>query len=124
MKIVLNKCYGGFRLSEEAYEWLIKNKNWEVTSYQGNGYKNPNAKLVRNPEYKKGSDFHHKYYAVIPEDSIRISQDVIECIETLGDKASSRLSKLKIVDIPDDAEWVIDEYDGIESVHQKHEVWG
>jgi len=32
-KIIINKCYGGFGLSDEAYEWLMKNKGWRVTEY-------------------------------------------------------------------------------------------
>lgn len=124
LKIIINKCFGGFRLSEEAYEWLIKNKNWEVTSFYKDGYKNPKAQLVRNPDYKPGSTINHKYYSVLDEDRLRVNPHVIECLEKLGsEKASSPLSKLKIIEIPDNIEWVIDEYDGVESVSEKHEVW-
>lgn len=30
---------------------------------------------------------------------------------------------LKIVEIPDDVEWVIEEYDGIEYVSEVHRTW-
>jgi hypothetical protein len=30
----------------------------------------------------------------------------------MGDEANGRFSELKVVDIPDDVEWQIDEYDG------------
>ena len=29
----------------------------------------------------------------------------------------------KIIEIPDDIEWEIDNYDGIESIHEKHRSW-
>ena len=38
--------------------------------------------------------------------------------------ASSRLGELRIVEVPDGVDWEIDEYDGVESIHEKHQVWG
>ena len=32
-------------------------------------------------------------------------------------------AKLKIVEVPDGVEWVIEEYDGMEWVAEKHETW-
>lgn len=48
---------------------------------------------------------------------------LIKVVEMLGDKANGRHAKLKIVEIPDGVEYEIDEYDGIESVHEIHRVW-
>ena len=48
MQIVINRCSGGFGLSEEAYAYLL-----------------------------------------------------IDCIETLGDRANGRFARLKVVEIPD-----------------------
>lgn len=48
---------------------------------------------------------------------------LVECVETLGDAASGKQSKLKIVEIPDDVEWEIAEYDGRESIEEKHRSW-
>lgn len=50
--------------------------------------------------------------------------ELIEVIETLGTKKSSaRWSELKIVEIPSDVEWEIQEYDGCEWVAEKHRRW-
>lgn len=48
---------------------------------------------------------------------------LIEVVETLKDKANY-CSDLKIVEIPDDVEWQIEEYDGWEWVAEKHRTWG
>ena len=48
---------------------------------------------------------------------------MIEVVEELGEKASGRFGNLKVVEIPDDLEYVIDEYDGIETLHQKVKEW-
>jgi hypothetical protein len=41
----------------------------------------------------------------------------------MGDEANGRFSELKVVDIPDDVEWQIDEYDDLEWVAEKHRTW-
>lgn len=89
MKIVINKCYGGFCLSKKAYEYL-------GLAWDGYGYKYSNN---------------------------RADSKLVECVETLGDIASGSLAELKVVEIPDDVDWYIDEYDGIEWVAEKHRTW-
>ncbi len=124
MKVVINKCYGGFSLSDEAYEWLIKNKQWAVTEYNSmGGYKNRKAKLVRNREHVT---LIGKYSLVqdSAQPKFRVDKDVIECIEELKEKANRRHSDLKIVERPDGTDFTIEEYDGIEWVAEIHETWG
>ena len=86
MKVVINKCFGGYSLSEEAYKFL--NIPWD-----GYGYE-------------------------FIED--RSNPALVKCVEALGKNASGELSSLKVVEIPDDVEWEINEYDGLESVVGQH----
>lgn len=54
----------------------------------------------------------------------RTDEDLVKVVETLGsEKASGRLSQLQVVEIPDDVVWELDEYDGIETVHEIHRSW-
>jgi hypothetical protein len=48
---------------------------------------------------------------------------LIECVETLGKKVNTDYSDLKIVEIPDDVEWEITEYDGWEQIEEVHRIW-
>ncbi len=48
---------------------------------------------------------------------------LIKVCEQLGEKANGRFADLKIVEIPDGIEYEIDEYDGLESIHEKHQSW-
>ena len=89
MKVVINKCFGGFGLSEEAYKFL--NIPWDG------------------------------YGCELMED--RSNPALVKCVEALGKDASGELSSLKVVEIPDDVEWEIDEYDGLEFVVEKHREW-
>ena len=109
MKIVLNKCYGGFQLSDKAIGWLEENKGWKL-----------------DKDFVKVSwGFSDRtLMAKADTDELRINLDVIECVETLKEESHTRLSKLRVVEIPDNANWEIDEYDGIERVREVSEVWG
>ena len=48
---------------------------------------------------------------------------LIACVEALGKNVNGMCSELAIVEIPDDIEYEIDDYDGIETIHEKHRSW-
>lgn len=56
-----------------------------------------------------------------PDD--RADLDLIRVVEELGAAANGSHATLKIVEIPDGVDWQIDEYDGSESIHEKHRSW-
>ena len=85
-KIVINKCYGGFSLSSEAERLLAKKAN---------------------PLDKR---FHFLYD--IPRDHPLL----VELVEELGSKCWGDHAELKVVEIPEDVEWEIIEYDGIVTI--------
>lgn len=95
-KIVVNKCYGGFCMSEQAM--LVHNKLCNT------------CPCVRNE---------------IPYESPeRNCPILIDVVERLGEAASSSgSSKLQITEIPDDVQWEIGEYDGMEWVAERHRRW-
>ncbi len=49
---------------------------------------------------------------------------LVNVVEQLGDEASDNLAKLKIVEIPNDVDWEITDYDGFERIEEVHRVWG
>jgi hypothetical protein len=53
----------------------------------------------------------------------RADEDLIAVIEKLGNEANGPCASLKIVEIPDDVNWYVDEYDGREWVAEKHRTW-
>lgn len=91
-KIVINKCYGGFGLSELA--------------------------LV---EYKRRANVTDNYFYDynIP----RNDSHLVDIVNEWQQSASGSYSDLKIVEIPDDVEWEIHDYDGIEWIAEKHRTW-
>lgn len=48
---------------------------------------------------------------------------LVEIVEQLGEDAGHRFAQLKVVEIPDDVVWGIEEYDGNEWIAEKHRTW-
>lgn len=48
---------------------------------------------------------------------------LVQVVQKLGEKANDGISCLRVVEIPDDVEWYISDYDGIESVEEVHRTW-
>jgi hypothetical protein len=59
------------------------------------------------------------YSGGIPRDD----EHLIAVVELMGSAASSGHAKLKIVDVPDDVNWYVEEYDGKEWVAERHQTW-
>lgn len=69
---------------------------------------------------------HNKKYESINLDNRPENREdplLIQAIEELGEEANGRCAKLKIVEIPDDVEYEIEEYDGNEHIAEVHKTW-
>ena len=139
MKIVINKCYGGFGLSREAESLYAKKSGFDLFHYQQTEYKHNGGKdkFVRvgsdekcfmSHAYKKdqGDEFSkptsnkdYWYYGEIE----RNDPLLVEVVEELGDRANGECASLSVVNVPDGIDWEIDDYDGIESIHESHRSW-
>jgi len=102
MKIVINKCYGGFSVSKKVYDAL-------GLVWDGFGY------LCNEDLYIKSNNC--KAY--------RSNECLVKAVEEIGEeKASGACADLYVIEIPDDIEWEIHNYDGMESIHEKHKTLG
>lgn len=48
---------------------------------------------------------------------------LVKTVEQLGELANGKYAELKVVEIPSDVEWYIEEYDGTEHVAERHRTW-
>ena len=71
----------------------------------------------------KIEDKDYEKYSLYLDGDYREDKILIEVVEELKEKANGNYSNLKIVEIPDNLKYVIDEYDGIETLHQEVEEW-
>ncbi len=120
MKVAINRCFGGFGLSDAAFEKLLKRKGIEFEVATNEKYSG-----LLTHYYRKGmvgkEDAYLSYYDFTRD---RTDTDLIAVIEELGvENASDKFAEIKIVEIPDGIEWEIDEYDGVEHVAEKHRTW-
>jgi hypothetical protein len=53
----------------------------------------------------------------------RDDYDLVTVVEGLGKLANGSYAKLKVVEIPADVQWHIEEYDGSEHVAENHRTW-
>lgn len=122
-KIVINRCFGGFGLSEAAAR-LLQQRRPElcIIEYQTRGDSFSNATTwLDSITFAVGDK---RYYYPDSDEMPRNDADLIAVVEKLGaEAASGRHAALAIVEIPDDVEWTIEEYDGHEHVAEKHRTW-
>lgn len=112
MKVVINSCYGGYGLSETA---MLKYAEIKGIKIYIKKYKSMTF-------YYTTETFEEESF--LSEDKIdRNDPALVETVEILGEEANGDFAKLKVVEIPDDIEWTIEEYDGIEHVAEVHRIW-
>jgi hypothetical protein len=54
----------------------------------------------------------------------RDDSTLVAIVEQLGPESAGRFASLKVVEIPADVEWTVQEYDGAEWIAEKHRTWG
>jgi len=48
---------------------------------------------------------------------------LVQVVEELGIEVNDSYSELKVVEIPENIDWFIQEYDGLERIAEEHRVW-
>ncbi len=113
MKIAYNGCFGGFGLSNEAFELLLTRKGIpfeKVPGRFGDEYRRTDVR--HDPENTDDKDY--LWDGMFTKD--RLDPDLIAVIEELGAAANGMCASLCITDAPAGSRYRIDEYDGNESV--------
>jgi hypothetical protein len=139
MKVVINKCFGGFSLSPKAIRRLAELKGRKCFFFDG--WRKPYTPIsdeeaakcfaatafdVANPNEIDDSEYreHSLYFCDID----RTDADLVKVVEELGaghrTGASGSCADLRIVEIPDGVNYEIAEYDGSEHIAEIHRTWG
>lgn len=133
MKVVINRCFGGFGLSTKAVKEYLKRKGLECFVYE-DGIKSKYKRIDTDThsifvtystkdlgkttvwEELKESVFYPRYLN-------RSDDDLVWIVENLGEEANGQCANLKVVEIPDGIKYEISEYDGLEEVQERHRSW-
>jgi len=90
MKVVINRCFGGFGLNRKAREEFCTRKGiQDISDYEID----------------------------------RADPDLVAVVESMGKASWGNHAQLKIVEVPDEVEWTVQEYDGMEWVAEVHRTW-
>jgi hypothetical protein len=131
MKLVINRCFGGFGLSDLAYERLgqlgipIKKQGSQEADEEViiDRELTPPGEDASNDIYWKYKGPHSERYWDSFTGESRTHPLVIQVVQELGKAANGRCADLEVVEIPDGIEYTIEDYDGNEHVAEKHRTW-
>lgn len=134
IKIVINSCFGGFGLSDEAFEMYLNLKGIKYykypseLSFNGEFFTVPREKYEMLSEKWRKEDgnykrINEKNWYLSYTDIKRDDPVIVKVVKKLKDKANATFAKLKIVNVPNGTDWEIDEDDGLETVEEKHKSW-
>lgn len=92
MKILINTCFGGFGISDQALSlWSERTGKKKLYGYEAD---------------------------------LRTDSEMIKIFEERGSEfVNGPYASLKLIEIPDGIEFEISDYDGMESVEEKHRSW-
>ncbi len=153
LRVVLNRCYGGFGVSPKAIRWLLDRKSPLVVAMSFEQYAGDDEDYVLKKLVYEAKPFDDefmtdmwsnvlihqesrtvytlsRYFEQHDDNSVmkfRTHPDLIAVVEALGDEANGECAKLRITEIHDTTIAVdsvyINEYDGNEHIAEKHRTW-
>src|SRR6185295_8495927 len=111
-KIVINTCHGKFCLSHKAFLRLRELGQQEALAEPDGAAYWPSASAPDEPSL-------NQFGIQIPRDD----QKLVQVVEELAAEANGHCAFLKIVEVPADARWQIDNMHGIEQISEIHRAW-
>ena len=140
-KVVINKCHGGFGLSHEAVLLYLDRNGRQVWVEENDKFGRlipftyylvpPEQRIEGNPNNwhemtlaeRQAHNAAYSDTVFHDRDLARDDPALVAVVEELGAKANGHHAELKVVDIPDNVNWYIEEYDGREWVAERHQTW-
>ena len=135
MKVVINKCYGGFSLSDAGMVRYATLKgltlcqevgpfsyttHWTVPKEER---ENQDTFFTLSMEERIASNKKMDKQTISSRDFARNDPILVQVVEELGAVAGGACASLGIVEVPDDAAWEVEEYDGMEWIAEVHRTW-
>lgn len=140
MQVLINRCYGGFNISGQVLFELIENKSelikvhkfneWFTSTheYETDAYKEFKPDwLINSWENIIINNITKLVYRLNEGDDpikFRSNKELINIFNKLGkEKFSGPFADIQLIDIPDNIEVKLSEYDGVEWIAEKHRTW-
>lgn len=137
MEVVINACFGGFSLSPKALLWLweqgVTEIGMDAEEYYGTNKDRHQKDLKEWKEYDEKRQGDRLFITVFSPDEKfvlyggrdirRDHPKLVECVKLFGEDSYGGCAELKIIEIPDDVQFVVEEYDGNEHIAEVHRTW-
>lgn len=152
-KVIINKCFGGYGFDPFTVQKYADEKGIKLYWYKRafNTYRSdPKEDMIKIPfeiiakddglrmEYIaltkdmgdtyvrdwKDENAYADEFDINNDDASRTDPVLIDVIEKYGDANVHGCHAPTVVEVPDGIEWMIEEYDGFETLHEKHRVFG
>jgi hypothetical protein len=114
--IVINRQHGGFGLSWDAQIAYLERAGIAYTLVDRES-RDDTIRFGQEIKLANGDDWNDCH------DIARDDPILVAVVRDMGAAVNSNFAKLKVVKIPGNVEWTIDEYDGLEWVAEKHRTW-
>lgn len=101
--------------NEDRFVQALKGVQYIVINTRHGGFSLSDLALER---YKKYTGQDLSQHDIARDDPV-----LVKIVKELGPEADGAYSTLKVVEVPGDVDWEIDEYDGDEWVAEKHRRW-
>ncbi|CAB4138177.1 hypothetical protein UFOVP328_370 [uncultured Caudovirales phage] len=114
-RIVINRQHGGFGLSWDAQIAYLERVgiSYDLEDRDSRDDTRRYGHMIKLTNGNFWSD----------KDIARDDPVLVALVREMGTDVNSNFANLKVVKIPGDVEWTIDEYDGMEWVAEKHRIW-
>lgn len=139
-KVVVNRRFGGFGLSDAAHYAYASRKGLTLYPEPLDGCTGiitywtvpPEARPTEllgkeweaaTEDQRKAANEAYSAAQIYDKDLPRDDPDLVAVVELLGPAANGEFAQLDVAEIPADVEWYIHEYDGSEYVAEKHRTW-
>ncbi len=111
-KIVINKSYGNFSVSHQAFLRLRELGQQDALKETDLGAYWPEAATPKEPSLNQCG-------ILIPRDDLKL----VQVVEELNGAANGHGAELRVVTIPDDVRWEISAVGGVEHISEVHRTW-
>lgn len=152
-KVIINKCFGGYGFEPFTIQkyaeangvklfWYTRDYNYDAGHLKEKWDKTTVSEIEKSEDLHMGNwplvedmgdsfffewggeAFDRLVYKLPPKEESRTDPVLIGIIEKYGDKNRYGCHAPTAIEVPDGVEWIVDEYDGMESLHEAHRVFG
>jgi len=112
--VVINSEHGGFGISRAA-ELAYLERTGTAYTFQD---REDRAATLSKGQYIMVNDQYWDGRTIKRDDPV-----LVDIVREMGEAADGDFTSLRVVELPADVDWIIEEYDGREWVAERHRTW-